>query len=59
LMAEGKSNAGLADKLVLSTGAIEKHIANIFSKLDLAASSNEHRRVLAVLAHLNNQANDI
>jgi DNA-binding NarL/FixJ family response regulator len=59
LMAEGKSNAGLADKLVLSTGAIEKHIANIFNKLDLVASSNEHRRVLAVLAHLNNQANDI
>jgi DNA-binding NarL/FixJ family response regulator len=59
LMAEGKSNAGLAERLVLSTGAIEKHIANIFTKLDLIASSNEHRRVLAVLAHLNNQANDI
>ena len=56
LMAEGKSNAGLAEKLVLSTGAIEKHIANIFIKLDLAASSNEHRRVLAVLAYLSSQA---
>ena len=55
LMAEGKSNAGIATTLVLSMGAIEKHIANIFAKLDLPPSTNEHRRVLAVLAHLNQQ----
>ena len=52
LMAEGKSNAGIAAALVLSMGAVEKHIANIFTKLDLPPSTNEHRRVLAVLAHL-------
>jgi DNA-binding NarL/FixJ family response regulator len=55
LMAEGKSNTGLAADLVLSMGAVEKHIASIFTKLDLAPSTNEHRRVLAVLAHLNQQ----
>jgi len=55
LMAEGKSNAGIAAALVLSMGAIEKHIANIFAKLDLPPSTNEHRRVLAVLAHLERQ----
>jgi DNA-binding NarL/FixJ family response regulator len=53
LMAEGRSNGGIADALVLSTGAVEKHIASIFAKLDLAAAANDHRRVLAVLAHLN------
>jgi DNA-binding NarL/FixJ family response regulator len=52
LMAEGKSNAGIAETLVLSTGAVEKHIQSILSKLDLPQSSNDHRRVLAVLAFL-------
>lgn len=52
LMAEGKSNAAIADTLVLTTGAVEKHVANIFSKLRLAPSSSENRRVLAVLAYL-------
>jgi DNA-binding NarL/FixJ family response regulator len=51
-MAEGKSNAGIAESLVLSAGAVEKHIANIFQKLDLAPSTNDHRRVLAVLTYL-------
>jgi DNA-binding NarL/FixJ family response regulator len=52
LMAEGKSNAAIADKLVLSIGAVEKHVANVFTKLRLAPSSSENRRVLAVLAYL-------
>jgi DNA-binding NarL/FixJ family response regulator len=52
LMAEGKSNGGVADTLVLTVGAVEKHIANIFGKLRLTPSDNDHRRVLAVLAYL-------
>lgn len=56
MMAEGKSNAAIADALVLSIGAVEKHIANIFGKLDLAPSNTENRRVLAVLAYLNAHA---
>jgi len=55
LMAEGKSNAAIAESLVLSVGAVEKHIANIFAKLGLAPSGNDHRRVLAVLAYLQAQ----
>jgi DNA-binding NarL/FixJ family response regulator len=51
-MAEGRSNAGIADTLVLSVGAVEKHIANIFMKLRLPPSESDHRRVLAVLAYL-------
>jgi DNA-binding NarL/FixJ family response regulator len=54
-MAEGMSNAAIAESLVLTVGAVEKHIANIFAKLGLAPSGNEHRRVLAVLAYLQNQ----
>jgi DNA-binding NarL/FixJ family response regulator len=52
LMAEGRSNAAIAGALVLSLGAVEKHIASIFTKLDLAPSTTENRRVLAVLAYL-------
>jgi DNA-binding NarL/FixJ family response regulator len=52
LMAEGKSNAAVAETLVLTVGTVEKHIANIFGKLGLSASGNENRRVLAVLAYL-------
>jgi DNA-binding NarL/FixJ family response regulator len=52
VMAEGRSNAGIAERLVLTIGAVEKHIANIFSKLDLPPSEGDHRRVLAVLAYL-------
>jgi DNA-binding NarL/FixJ family response regulator len=52
LMAEGRSNQGIADALVLSIGAVEKHIAGIFAKLRLPQSGSDHRRVLAVLAYL-------
>jgi len=52
LMAEGRTNSAIAAVLVVSEGAVEKHIANIFSKLDLPASSTDHRRVLAVLRYL-------
>jgi DNA-binding NarL/FixJ family response regulator len=52
LMAEGRSNAGIADALVLTVGAVEKHIASIFQKLGLPPSDETHRRVLAVLAYL-------
>jgi DNA-binding NarL/FixJ family response regulator len=52
LMAEGRSNAAIADSLVLTVGAVEKHVQSIMSKLDLPPSANDHRRVLAVLAYL-------
>jgi DNA-binding NarL/FixJ family response regulator len=51
-MAEGLSNAGIAAALVVSDGAVEKHIANIFTKLDLPQSETDNRRVLAVLRYL-------
>ncbi|MEZ4521412.1 MAG: response regulator transcription factor [Thermomicrobiales bacterium] len=52
LMAEGQSNAAIADQLFIGAGTVEKHISNIFSKLNLDDSSSQHRRVLAVLAYL-------
>ena len=52
LMAEGRSNAGIAESLVLTVGAVEKHVQSILSKLDLPQSPTDHRRVLAVLAYL-------
>jgi DNA-binding NarL/FixJ family response regulator len=52
LMAEGKSNTAIAEALVVGTGAVEKHVANIFLKLDLVPTTAENRRVLAVLAYL-------
>jgi DNA-binding NarL/FixJ family response regulator len=52
LMAEGRSNAGIAQQLVISEGAVEKHISSIFGRLGLAPSDTEHRRVLAVLTWL-------
>jgi DNA-binding NarL/FixJ family response regulator len=52
LIAEGRSNTAIAESLVVTPGAVEKHITNIFSKLDLAACHDDHRRVLAVLAYL-------
>ncbi|HEY2326900.1 MAG TPA: response regulator transcription factor [Gaiellaceae bacterium] len=52
LMAEGRSNAGIADVLVLTVGAVEKHVASILQKLQLPPSDETHRRVLAVLAYL-------
>ena len=52
LMAEGRSNGAIADTLVISERAVEKHVANIFSKLSLPPSDTDHRRVLAVLRYL-------
>ncbi len=52
LMAEGRSNAGIAQALVVSDGAVEKHISSIFGRLGLAPTDTEHRRVLAVLTYL-------
>ncbi len=52
LMAEGRSNAAIAQQLVVSDGAVEKHVSNIFSKLDLPPAQEDHRRVLAVLRWL-------
>jgi DNA-binding NarL/FixJ family response regulator len=52
LMAEGRSNAGIAKQLVVTEGAVEKHVSSIFSKLDLAPGETDHRRVLAVLRYL-------
>ena len=52
LMAEGRSNAAIAEALVVTERAVEKHVTSIFSKLDLAPTVVDHRRVLAVLAYL-------
>jgi DNA-binding NarL/FixJ family response regulator len=52
LMAEGKSNSGIAAQLMVSEGAVEKHVSSIFAKLDLPPGDTGHRRVLAVLRYL-------
>ena len=52
LMAEGRSNHAIADRLVITEGAVEKHVKSIFDKLELAQADTDHRRVLAVLAYL-------
>jgi DNA-binding NarL/FixJ family response regulator len=52
LMAEGRANAAIASTLHLSAGSVEKYVTSIFNKLDLAPSSDDHRRVLAVLRWL-------
>jgi DNA-binding NarL/FixJ family response regulator len=52
LMAEGRSNSAIAERLYVSERAVEKHISNIFTKLGLPPSDSDHRRVLAVLAYL-------
>jgi DNA-binding NarL/FixJ family response regulator len=52
LMAEGRSNTNIARTLVVSDGAVEKHIRNVFAKLMLPPDDEQHRRVLAVLAYL-------
>jgi DNA-binding NarL/FixJ family response regulator len=52
LMAEGRSNAGIATALVVSGGVVEKHVASIFGKLGLPQSEGDNRRVLAVLRYL-------
>ena len=51
-MAQGRSNAGIAKELVVSDGAVEKHVASIFGKLGLPQSPDDHRRVLAVVKWL-------
>ena len=52
LMAEGRSNLAIGQSLVIGPGAVEKHISNIFSKLALTVTDEDHRRVLAVVAYL-------
>jgi DNA-binding NarL/FixJ family response regulator/class 3 adenylate cyclase len=52
LMAEGRSNAGIADRLVVTERAVEKHVTSIFQKLGLPQASEDHRRVLAVLTYV-------
>ena len=51
-MAEGRSNSGIARELVVTDGAVEKHVSSIFGKLGLPPSGDDHRRVLAVIAWL-------
>ena len=53
LMAEGRSNAAIAERMVVTEGAVTKHTSNIFAKLGLPPSDDDNRRVLAVLAYLN------
>ena len=53
LMAEGRSNQAISQRLHVSESAVTKHTANIFTKLDLPISNDDNRRVLAVLAYLN------
>jgi DNA-binding NarL/FixJ family response regulator len=52
LMAEGKTNRAIAEKLFVSERGVERHVTSIFGKLDLPATDHDHRRVLAVLAYL-------
>ena len=52
LMAEGRSNQGIADKMIVSVGAVERHVTSIFSKLGLHQAPEDHRRVRAVLQYL-------
>jgi DNA-binding NarL/FixJ family response regulator len=52
LMAEGRSNQGIAERLVITERAVEKHVTSIFGKLRLPAAPEDHRRVLAVLTYL-------
>ncbi len=52
LMAEGRSNSGIAAQLVVTEGAVEKHVRSILAKLRLPATHDAHRRVLAVLVYL-------
>jgi DNA-binding NarL/FixJ family response regulator len=53
LMAEGRSNQAIGERLFITPRAVEKHVTSIFGKLGLPATAEDHRRVLAVLAYLN------
>jgi DNA-binding NarL/FixJ family response regulator len=53
LMAEGRSNHAIADKLVVTPRAVEKHVTGVFVKLGLPSSAEDHRRVLATITYLN------
>jgi DNA-binding NarL/FixJ family response regulator len=55
LIAEGRTNAAIARAMVITPGAVEKHVSNIFAKLSLPATDDDHRRVLAVLMFLQTQ----
>ncbi len=55
LMANGRSNRGIARDLLVSEGAVEKHVANIFAKLGLPPAPGTHRRVLAVVTYLSSR----
>jgi DNA-binding NarL/FixJ family response regulator len=52
LVAEGRSNKAIAERLVISLRAVQKHVTSVFTKLDLPATDDDHRRILAVLAYL-------
>ena len=52
LVAEGRSNRAIADRLAITQGAVQKHVSAIFTKLDLPAGADDDRRVLAVLAYV-------
>jgi DNA-binding NarL/FixJ family response regulator len=58
LMAEGRSNTAIASALVVTEGAVEKHVSSIFNKLDLPPTEHDHRRVLAVLRWLEHDENE-
>jgi serine/threonine-protein kinase PknK len=55
LMAEGRSNAGIARRIYVSEGTVEKHVRAVLTKLDLPATEDDHRRILAVLSYLENR----
>jgi serine/threonine-protein kinase PknK len=52
LMAEGRSNAGIAHRLWITEGTVEKHVRSVLTKLDLPETEDDHRRILAVLTFL-------
>jgi DNA-binding NarL/FixJ family response regulator len=58
LMAEGRTNTAIAQALVVTEGAVEKHVSSIFSQLDLPPTEHDHRRVLAVLTYLEHAAQE-
>jgi DNA-binding NarL/FixJ family response regulator len=57
-MGEGRSNQGIADALVVTVSAVERHVTSIFAKIGLPNEPRDHRRVLAVLTYLRHQPSD-